>query len=137
MEEAFIVKWRERVAAGGLDDDDDAATGGYVGGGAGGFGGGGTGVGAVGGGAGLGRRGGGGGGRGSLAPPANLGKLLAEGNTIAAVARCDGGGARGRKQAFSCHFSLGEEGEGIGGGGELQILNFSPFLPPPLLRGEG
>lgn len=80
-EESFIVRWRERVAAGGLDEDDDTPGGGFGGGGriSAGLG--------LGGGAGS---GGGGGiaGGGTLAPPANLGKLLAEGNTLAAVARC-------------------------------------------------
>lgn len=96
-EDAFIVQWRERVAAGGLDDDDDTPGLGFGAG----VSGSGLRMGGVGsvrgvivsGGGGNGGRGGGGGvgGRrgvgGSLAPPANLGKLLADGNTIAVVAR--------------------------------------------------
>lgn len=73
-ERAFVDQWRARVTAGGLDDDDGDGV--SFGGGV-----------VVGGG---GMRGGvrRGGGRGSLAPPAYLGNLLSEGNTIAAVARC-------------------------------------------------
>lgn len=72
-EKTFVDQWRTRVTAGGLDDDDDVTPGG-LGGGVGGRRGGGGGAGGVGG--------------GSLAAPAYLGQLLAEGNTIAAVARC-------------------------------------------------
>lgn len=94
-EEAFIVQWRERVAAGGLDDDDDTPGGGFGGvNGVGGRGGMGVGPGV--------RRGGG----GTLAAPANLGKLLAEGNTIVAVARYEQGSGwgqgGGRYRAKNC-----------------------------------
>lgn len=65
-EKAFVDQWRARVSAGGLDDYDEDGGGG---------------------GGGRGRSGAGGGG-GTLAPPAYLGNLLSEQNTIAVVARC-------------------------------------------------
>ncbi|CAB1120708.1 unnamed protein product [Ectocarpus sp. CCAP 1310/34] len=61
-EKAFVDQWRARVSAGGLDDyDEDGGRGGRGRGGA--------------------------GGGGTLAPPAYLGNLLSEQNTIAVVAR--------------------------------------------------